>query len=135
MTLAPATIRATASFDTRSGQAERFEFSGALPRPSDKADAVAFAASLPKAAGFKGTTLGTYDGTPGQADYDRYEVGYVFCYGVLISNGNNGGVNETGLRRFRAAMRALEAAGITVEWTAPCVNSYPTLAEFLAAVA
>ena len=135
MTIVPAAIRLTASYDVATGQPQHFDFSGALPEPSGREDAVAFAASLPKAAGFRGTTLGTYDGTPGHADYRCFTVGYVNCHGQLLANGNNGGINETGLRRFRAAMRAVEAAGISVVWTAGCSNSYKTLADFLAAIA
>lgn len=52
----------------------------------------------------------------------------------LVSDGTTGAVNETGIRRVRRILAEVERRGWTIEWTARCVNSYPTLGDLLAAV-
>lgn len=60
--------------------------------------------------------------------------GYVRGGASLRSNGVNGGVNETGLRRYRSIVRHCQRLGITTGYRADAGNSYPSQAEFEAAI-
>lgn len=53
---------------------------------------------------------------------------------TLKSDRVNGGVNETGLKRFEAVMKRADALGIKKEWSAPWGNSYKTEADFRSAL-
>jgi hypothetical protein len=89
------------------------------------AEAQALVARFPKSAGLRATGCNTRDGVVGHV---RLRVG-------LEPNGANGGINETGLRRLRTVLRAAEKLGVPVAY-GPCYgNSYPTQADFEAAVA
>ncbi len=53
----------------------------------------------------------------------------------LTANGVNGGINETGLRRYRSFRKNAEKLGIEIEWAPAFRNSYPTEQQFERAVA
>lgn len=103
-----------------------------FPRGTDRAVAEALAAEFPKSAKVKVVTLSTH--TPGDFS-DAFDVPTLRFRADLRSNGVNGGVNETGLRRYRSLRRTIEKLGLAVEWTATSNNSYATEADFESAVA
>lgn len=80
-----------------------------------------FAASLPKSRKISGCRL----------SYALGECGSVHGYANLASNGVNGGVNETGVKRLRAW---LADPRLDIHYEALYGNSYPTLADALAAL-
>lgn len=104
-------------------------------------DAQAIAAQFPKSAKvrassisgyFKGdTTEGAYSSDP---DAALATHGYVHIEIVLQSNGVNGGVNETGIKRYRAFRKHCARLGFIVEYKADGSNSYPTEADFEASL-
>lgn len=76
------------------------------------ADAEMFAATLPKSLKARATSMSGH--LPNGA-----RSGFVFFRAVLKQDGVNGGVNETGLKRLRAAVKA-----ISFEWNPDtCANS------------
>lgn len=87
-------------------------------------DADATVALFPKSVGLKATTLRSRDGV----------FPFVNGHAQLLANGANGGINETGLRRLRAALKAADKAGIEVEYDAAVGNAYATLADALTAL-
>lgn len=50
---------------------------------------------------------------------------------ALISNGSTGEVNETGVRRLRQIIKAIDAKGLTVDWRRTCSNAVGSWAEVL----
>jgi hypothetical protein len=120
--------KASYDYDTKSytHHTDQLSHITASARTATVEDAQALAAQFPKSAKVSAVSLG---GDPAHLGIIQFHVN-------LAPNGNNGGINETGLRRYRTLMRAAAKAGITVEWTAAqAVNSFATQAEFEAAVA
>lgn len=103
-------------------------------------EARALAASFPKSTKVRGGSLSTRtrDGEP-------VVVGYVKFNANLVANGVNGGVNETGMKRYRSFRKHVAALGHPIEWgtrysngideqtferiTAPAQEVAPELAE------
>lgn len=107
-------------------KAQGIEFTAILDTPEA---AVEFVARFPKSAKLRATTLGTYD------DAGNFTLGYVSHRINLRSDGVNGGVNETGIKRYRSILKAAEKAGIRVEFKGTgFLNSYPTQADLNAAL-
>lgn len=132
------TARIDAGYDRNGRPAHvtmRIRLDEATDHYAAKAEADAFvAATFPKSAKVRGTSLSTFEGKPGADDYRNFVCGLVIFDADLASNGVNGGINETGLRRYRAMRKALAAAGIETEWAAGgYVSSYATEADFHAA--
>lgn len=88
-------------------------------------DAREFAASLPKSLRAIGYPAGQLDNSV---------RGGACIQADLRPNGTTGAVNETGIKRYRAAMKALAARGIEVEYRALYTNSFPTRDDFEAAL-
>lgn len=53
----------------------------------------------------------------------------------LTANDNNGGRNETGIRRYRSIMARADKLGAEIEFAAGFVNHYPTRESFESAIA
>lgn len=83
------------------------------------------AARFPKSCGMKAGTLWTAEGARG----------WVSCQATLQADGVNRGVNETGLRRYRAVLAAAERLGLTVAYVPQAGHAYASRADFEAAVA
>ena len=103
------------------GHPQQFEFNAELPT---KADAAEFAAQFPKSAKVFAGLLYTENGTRGWAS----------AQASLVSDGVNGGVNETGLRRYRTIVKTAERLGIEILWVARAGNAYATREAFEAAI-
>lgn len=73
------------------------------------AEAMAFAARFPKSAGFK--VFGANASTRA----------------TLTSNHVNGGINEAGIRRYRALIARAEKLGVSIEWHS---SSHASRADF-----
>jgi hypothetical protein len=121
-------IQATDGWIDASAEVSERRF-GDLTREQAREIAQAFAAHFPKSAGVRATSLGG-------ADYDWDEHGkivsgsgrnwvsaYLTFRVQLRADGVNKGVNETGVKRYRALRRHAERLGYTVEWTTPFANS------------
>ena len=94
-----------------------------------KADAQAWLDDLgaPKFVGLKAGSL-SYAGEAGMS-------GYVSFNANLLADKVNGGINETGLKRYRALVRVARAKGIEVEWRGRWANSYESQAALDEALA
>lgn len=58
-------------------------------------------------------------------------TGLISGYAILEANGVNGGVNETGLKRYRTWLAAAEKLGLEIDWRGDAAgNAYPTQADF-----
>ena len=69
---------------------------------------------------------------PKSVGFGRYGDMFV----KLTSNAVNGGVNETGIRRYRSLVRHAAKLGVEIVWTTGNVrNAYQTQADFEAAIA
>lgn len=87
-----------------------------------------WAAQFPQSVRFRVRSCGWLDGST------TYSAGTGLIQ--LAANGVNGGVNETGLRRYRSAVRTAERLGLDVEFgAAGTMNAYADRATFEAAVA
>lgn len=111
---------------TNPGAPQSYEFTAVLP---SRNDAVAFAAQFPKSAKMFGGTLSCYD------NGRSYVQGYASSHGNLVSNGVNGGVNESALRRYKAIVAAAAKLGVEIQYEVNALNSYPTRESFEKAVA
>lgn len=61
--------------------------------------------------------------------------GYISLLVDLRPNGSNGGINETGLRRYRSFRKTCAKLGLETAWGSRSRNSYPTEAALEAALA
>lgn len=86
-----------------------------------------FVATLPKSLRVRATTM-SLSGSQ--------LLGMVSFRVSLNADGVNGGVNETGVKRYRRYLKALADAGVEVKWDneARCTNSYASPEEFEAAL-
>lgn len=92
--------------------------------------AEAAAALFPKSCRIRTGRLSTYVGTFGQPDYRDFWLYTIDVSIKLSSDRVNSGKNETGIKRYRSIMKAVEKAGLAVEWVAGYGNSYATQADF-----
>jgi hypothetical protein len=105
-------------------------FQGGIELPSlDSERAEAIAALFPKSVKVHVSKMHEYkSGTQSTVSYLRISAS-------LGSDGVNGGRNETGIKRYRAMMKAAERAGIVIEWTAQTLDvTFATREEFEAAI-
>lgn len=65
---------------------------------------------------------------------DRSVKGLVRMDARLVPDGVNAGVNETGVKRYRAIVKAAAKLGVEIEYVANAGNSYPTREAFEAAI-
>lgn len=93
-----------------------------------EAEALAILADFPKSAGLKIHRIGG-DADCWTSEDKRWKV---YMIAQLCSNGANGGVNETGLKRVKTIRRVAAAKGYTVAWPKKYANAV-TEAEFDAA--
>lgn len=109
------------------GRAYRIE---AAMYVDDKAEAQAIADQFPKSVKlYAGTLHASHE--PEGRDY-----GYVQFVAGLSSDKVNGGVNETGLKRWASFLKNAEKLGIAVEWdTEPAPQKYATREAFEEALA
>lgn len=91
--------------------------------------AEAAAALFPKSCRVRVGTLGTYTGL-GTPDYRTFTLHTIHVSITLSADKVNGGRNETGIKRYRSIMKAINKAGLAVEWVAGCGNSYASQADF-----
>jgi len=103
------------------GQPQGFKFNATL---DTREDAVAFVALFPKSSKMFATTLHTANGP----------LGYAMAQGNLFSDGVNGGINETGLNRYRAILKAAAKNGIEIRYVANAGNAYESREAFEAAI-
>lgn len=89
------------------------------------ADAEAVASTMPKMV--KARTRRLFGSDAG--------TGFLDVMVDLCKNGVNGGVNESGIKRYRQLCKWCDANGHTVEYRPSFKNSYPSLAELDAAIA
>lgn len=83
-------------------------------------DAREFASRFPKSLKLRGTSLSTTDDAG-----NRVERGYIGSSVTLQSNGVNKGANETGIKRYHAWRKHLEAQGVPMDWhTGGAMNGY-----------
>lgn len=110
---------------TSTGEPQGFEF---LIRMDtfDEAAATEIASRFPKSARLRVTTLSFSDGRP--------KVSYIIGRGNLVANGANGGINETGAKRYHTLIRAAAKAGVSIRWEARWGNSYPSAHAFETAI-
>lgn len=66
--------------------------------------------------------------------FETSECGYINVRIQLLPDDVNGGVNETGIKRFLKLLEKLDRLGHTTEWKAGYGNSYDSLDEFLHAL-
>lgn len=73
-----------------------------------------FLAKFPKSVKARATSLSTYlrDGT-----YTPFVIPGVHAYGKVAADGVNGGVNETGNKRYLAAKKVVDASGLAYRFT------------------
>lgn len=118
-------LTVTASHDHYRGAAvpQALEMAG---RAADRDAAEAFVAEFPKSAGLRASAFSARDGGEG----------WVSVRINLLPNGNNGGRNETGIRRYRTIQRAAARLGVELVWDGEMfANAYATAEEFEAAIA
>lgn len=96
-----------------------------VARFTTRAEADAIAAQLPKS--LRVRAMG-YSNSP------TYH-GYIQFRADLETNNVNGGVNETGLKRYRSLRKHLARLGHATTWVATYANSYDTEEAFEAAIA
>jgi hypothetical protein len=90
-----------------------------------------FVARLPKSIKAKAPSLSSWDRETGET----LLLGFVTIDAWLTSNGVNKGRNETGIRRYHAAVKALTKLGATIVYRNKVyTNSYPTREQFEAAI-
>lgn len=97
---------------------------------ADLATAESFIAQLPKSLRLNAATL--HEVVDGQMRH----FGYIRFDAKLYGDGANGGKNETGIRRYRQALRHLARMGATVEFDPDTRvgNAYRTFAELHTAI-
>lgn len=104
---------------------------------TDEAAARDFAAKLPKSYGMDVSRCGHLDGSPATYRITNRRI-------ILAANGVNGGVNETGVKRYRAIARKFDALGVALNFDLRnfyrpnelrAVNQYGTREAFEAAIA
>lgn len=122
MNNAAATFALIASFDSHTREVQSFTLTASF---ADRETADAFAGQFPKACQMRAYNLGG----------DPEHTAMVRSTARLTSDGVNGGVNETGVKRYRAAVRACAKLGASITYTTPYGNSYPTREAFEAAIA
>lgn len=96
-------------------------------------EADALAALFPKGVRIKRSSLGGHEDLGGgRVDWDRpWTLHSLNFHAALGANGNNGGVNEAGLKRYRSLVKACEKAGIVVEFeTGRYGNAYGSREAF-----
>jgi hypothetical protein len=124
--MASNTLRLHAHFTPEYMQAgsapTHFEFMADLPTVED---AKVFAAQFPKSVKmYAGKIL----------DTNNVTWGWVRTDGNLTSNGVNGGINETALKRYQAVVKAATKLGIEIQYEKNARNSYATREEFETAI-
>ncbi len=62
--------------------------------------------------------------------YGKPNSAYVTSRIQLLSDGVNGGRNETGIKRLASFFKKAEKLGLPVEWISPYKNSYETREAF-----
>ena len=87
--------------------------------------ATAFVAQFPKS-----TKMFTYTVSTG-GDGKYYAVN---THASLTSNGNNGGINEAGLRRYQAVIKAAAKLGVEIVCVPNASNAYETREAFEQAI-
>jgi hypothetical protein len=112
----------TTEYSPVAGLPQMFQFTAELPSPTE---AVEFGRMFPKSAKVIGMTLTTATGE---------RRGWAVAEGNLVSNGVNGGVNEAGLKRYHAIVKAAGKLGIEIQYTTDAGNSYPSREAFEAAI-
>jgi hypothetical protein len=91
-----------------------------------------FVAAAPKSLKLRATTL---TGPINDAyENGSREWGYVTTDAALLKDGVNGGVNETGIKRYWSLKKWAAKAGVELVWTRQWANSYATQADFEAAL-
>jgi hypothetical protein len=103
------------------------------PTETYKADAAAWLAArpAPKSLGLKATGLTT----PEYSADGRYRtVPFIRWQANLTGDGVNGGVNETGLRRYRRLLAWAAEHGVPVVWAPIYANAYASQADLEAAI-
>ena len=111
-------MRSFTTTDTLQIEANPTSFTVAI-KPTNP---TAMLALFPKSAGLK---LGTISSP------DEPSRPYISGYASFTANGVNGGVNETGVKRFKAIVKAAQKAGIPIVMDQTFQNSFETLAEAL----
>lgn len=132
-TAAPAAFTLTATFERETGSApQQVQAVAIVPT---LAAAQAIAALFPKSHKVRATTLTRPIGDDLSANGTEV-VGYVSFEVGLNPTGNNGGRNETGIKRYRAFRKAVDRLGFPVEFDGRerCVNAYRTEAALDAAI-
>jgi hypothetical protein len=114
-----------ATYDTVTGAVAQVTVRATVPTFTD---AYEIATQFPQLVKLGATTLHTYE--KGECE----EFGYLYFDAKLKANGINGGVNETGLKRYRSLRKHLARLGYSISYVAPYGNSYADEAAFEAAV-
>lgn len=99
-------------------------------------DAEAFVALFPKSTKFRITFCDT-PVTPGVYDGAHTRTWSAVSATVLAADDVNGGINETGVKRYRSTIARAAKAGVAVEWGfggRAAFNAYPTREAFDAAI-
>jgi hypothetical protein len=122
-------FRGLSCYQATPDQPSRVQLSIVVPTVDD---AKQLASLFPKSLRVRSTRFTTDQWTPGQ--HNAY--GYVELDVRLIGDDANGGVNETGVKRYRTFTRKLAELGYTLAWDGTYWrNSYQSQAEFEAAIA
>lgn len=93
-------------FNHFTGNVQHFDFNTETDTPES---AAALVALFPKSAKLTAGRIMQNGGRIG---------GFIRGSGKLATDGVNGGVNETAIRRYRAVVRAAAKLGIEIRWTA-----------------
>lgn len=102
-----------------------FEFHQDFPTIEE---ATAFVAQFPKATKMFAYTVNAFDG----GEHRKYYA--VTTRANLTSNGNNGGINEAGLRRYQAVVKAAAKLGVEIACDPNAKNAYETREAFEQAI-
>lgn len=115
-------------YDAHPETPQTFNLFATFPAGTTPDEAAEWVAQFPKSLRIRLTTLTR----PADGSYRNGSevVPAAAIHASLLADGVNGGRNETGIARAR---KALADPRLAAEWTANCVNSYATAADFLAA--
>ena len=121
------TLRLNAHYATeysrQAGLPQDYSFSAELPTVEAARE---FVTLFPKSVKMFAATLYKADHTVG---------GWATTRGNLVSDGVNGGLNETGLKRYQAVLKAAAKLGLQIEYAIDAKNSYATREAFEQAIA
>lgn len=105
-----------------------FEFTS--PAFDTEAERDAWASQFPKGCNLKPQTVSSFTTAP----YTTFTYYRSAAHANLAANKANGGVNESGVKRLKAILRACDKLGIEVTYVTPFTNSFADLDAALAAI-